>query len=454
MMRSKLLLLMFLPLIGFAAPKDSIHSDKGVIINGLRWATRNVDKPGTFVANPEDVGMFYQWNSKKAWKRGGSVKGWRKTLLSDTIWTEKNNPCPKGWRLPTVTELNKLIKPESKWKVINDRSGRLFGEAPNQIFLPETGYYRCNGVYGTYFVNSPTGHYWSANVSRISTYNDRTTLQVHRLDFRTDDSGDIWDMNDANDGCCIRCVQDLSKEEKQEIQAQQTAWGETNYKTKDYLLWNKQIGVVIGMVLVVVMLFFLIKAFRCGKWLFWFVITWALVVGVQAPYYVFLPAVPGLLISYGMLYGYNSDNAESVFIKCTIGCLVVLSIYTLYTEGFFWGILYVIMWCVTSVLVVWHFYSNHIDKSVCKHCGKYAWHIYLSEDLVKRDIVRSQIHQDNYKRTTTERRGNDVEVTDWYRRKYGVRVERWEYFDVFHECVKCGRIFKSSKITHKSKDVW
>ena len=41
-----------------AAPTD------GVVINGVRWATRNVDKPGTFAANPEDAGMLYQWNRK------------------------------------------------------------------------------------------------------------------------------------------------------------------------------------------------------------------------------------------------------------------------------------------------------------------------------------------------------------------------------------------------------
>jgi len=32
--------------------------DEGVVINGIRWATRNVDAPGTFVDNPEDAGMF------------------------------------------------------------------------------------------------------------------------------------------------------------------------------------------------------------------------------------------------------------------------------------------------------------------------------------------------------------------------------------------------------------
>ena len=41
--------------------KYPVVCDKGVEINGIRWATQNVDKPGTFVLNPEDLGMFYQW---------------------------------------------------------------------------------------------------------------------------------------------------------------------------------------------------------------------------------------------------------------------------------------------------------------------------------------------------------------------------------------------------------
>ena len=34
------------------------QTDAGVVIDGIRWATRNVDAPGTFAENPEDAGMF------------------------------------------------------------------------------------------------------------------------------------------------------------------------------------------------------------------------------------------------------------------------------------------------------------------------------------------------------------------------------------------------------------
>jgi len=31
-------------------------TDEGVVINGVKWATRNVGSTGTFVTNPQDYG--------------------------------------------------------------------------------------------------------------------------------------------------------------------------------------------------------------------------------------------------------------------------------------------------------------------------------------------------------------------------------------------------------------
>jgi len=38
----------------------------GVLINGVMWATCNVDSPGTFASQPYE-GMFYQWSRKIGW---------------------------------------------------------------------------------------------------------------------------------------------------------------------------------------------------------------------------------------------------------------------------------------------------------------------------------------------------------------------------------------------------
>jgi len=36
-------------------------TDEGVVINGVKWATRNLDVGSTFVENPEDKGALFQW---------------------------------------------------------------------------------------------------------------------------------------------------------------------------------------------------------------------------------------------------------------------------------------------------------------------------------------------------------------------------------------------------------
>jgi hypothetical protein len=48
---------------------QSANTDLGVVINGVKWATRNVDAPGTFAESPQAAGMFYQWNRNKSIKR-------------------------------------------------------------------------------------------------------------------------------------------------------------------------------------------------------------------------------------------------------------------------------------------------------------------------------------------------------------------------------------------------
>ena len=38
-----------------------LTNDEGVIINGKKWATRNLAEHGKFVEKPEDYGAFFQW---------------------------------------------------------------------------------------------------------------------------------------------------------------------------------------------------------------------------------------------------------------------------------------------------------------------------------------------------------------------------------------------------------
>jgi len=55
--------------------------------------------------------MFYQWNRKKAWPATGEVTHWDATIPEGDTWAKANDPCPKGWRVPTPNEISTLISP-------------------------------------------------------------------------------------------------------------------------------------------------------------------------------------------------------------------------------------------------------------------------------------------------------------------------------------------------------
>jgi len=136
------------------------HTEKGVVILGVRWATRNVASAGTFTANPEEVGMYYQWNRSKGWETTGNVTGWNSTQPSGNSWSTTNRVCPSGYRLPTDAELKLLIASGSKWTTQNGVKGRVFGSGSNSIFLPAGGYRSHKS--GTLNDVGLNGHYWSS----------------------------------------------------------------------------------------------------------------------------------------------------------------------------------------------------------------------------------------------------------------------------------------------------
>jgi uncharacterized protein (TIGR02145 family) len=145
------------------------EEEQGIVINGIRWATRNVDMPGTFAAKPEDAGMFYQWNRKIGWSstdprinsNGSTV--WDSSEPAGTTWEKANDPCPTGWRVPTKAELENLASASSSWAPLNGISGRYVGNAAPLLFLPAAGYRTHN--YGALDDVGSGGLYWSSGVS-------------------------------------------------------------------------------------------------------------------------------------------------------------------------------------------------------------------------------------------------------------------------------------------------
>ena len=178
--------------------QDPATFDEGVVINDIRWATRNVAAPGTFAGNATDAGGLF-------------------------TFYEAQNACPPGWRLPTPEEFQSLVDAGCEWtewtarNVVNSRTfgtapnqfftyvtnptyvnGRTFGKAPNYIFLPAAGARAEDdevglvlvGVVGTYWSNTPSGTSGARNLN---------------FDF-VNTSSHVLTSNSRLRGFSVRCV--------------------------------------------------------------------------------------------------------------------------------------------------------------------------------------------------------------------------------------------------------
>jgi len=154
--------------------------DKGVIINGIKWATRNVDAPGTFADKIYSSGMLYQWGKNIGWSAtnplinsNGSTT-WDTNSFAGNIWEKGNDPCPVGWRVPTVPEIESLINSETflfvKWATSGGVAGKMYiphdpiniYDYDNAIFFPAVA--GRESILGDGVIKdvNDTGNYWSS----------------------------------------------------------------------------------------------------------------------------------------------------------------------------------------------------------------------------------------------------------------------------------------------------
>jgi hypothetical protein len=208
--------------------------DEGVIINGVKWATRNLATHGKFVENPKDYGALFQWgrvgdgheqrysltydgavNGSQNFDENGQIKNthpaygkfiapnggsydWR-VPQNNTLWNSgsesvpiktANDPCPDGWRLPTKTELATLG--DGEW-TDTPVLGRSFGSGSNLLFLPVAG---SRHFQGSGYGDGKFGYYWSCTPISTSTY---------FLGFSSDEL-EIFNSGTRAYGFSIRCV--------------------------------------------------------------------------------------------------------------------------------------------------------------------------------------------------------------------------------------------------------
>lgn len=201
----------------------------GTKIGSVVWANANVDDPDTFGANCEVRGKLYQYNSKVAYPSyaandhasstdpvPGFVTG-EYDVMSET-WKEENDPCPDGWRVPTIDELATLIgagEPNPRfwfdYWMIKERSvaGAYCGidrtiiqdevtkdDMLGAIFIPQTGRIdRFSGV---------MNDWW--DVALWSCTNVGQTWDMHYVWMNGNQDYSITDWAGSRFGQGVRCV--------------------------------------------------------------------------------------------------------------------------------------------------------------------------------------------------------------------------------------------------------
>jgi len=186
-------------------PTKPLPNEKGVVINGIKWSTRNVAAPGTFAAKPEDAGMLYRWNRKKAWNTTDSlVSGWDSTIPEGDSWAKANDPCPTGWRVPTQEELESLLSAISvvsgPLDELNGVTGRYFGSGDEKLFLPAAGYR--DDCTGTLLNAGSFGYYWSSTAN--------SSEDAYSLAFVSGYDAGVYGEGSRSFGFSVRCVSELS----------------------------------------------------------------------------------------------------------------------------------------------------------------------------------------------------------------------------------------------------
>lgn len=137
---------------------------EGVEIDGTVWAPVNCG----YRRGSAPAGALYHWGRPDAITYHSIVKesdSWM-NVVNDELIHAINDPCPKGWRVPTDTELAKLYKgkftPFSK-----DEASGLYGrsfsgiEGRVSVFLPAAGFY--DSSVAEDICVGREGRYWSCS---------------------------------------------------------------------------------------------------------------------------------------------------------------------------------------------------------------------------------------------------------------------------------------------------
>ena len=178
---------------------NTMAQDEEVVeINGVKWATRNLGEPHTFVQNPEDYGSYYQWN-----KSTMDVLRCGEVYSNATSWLSVNDPSPIGYRMPTLEEIQSLTNTTYVTYELTKRNSVTCGrftdkKSGKSIYLPAAGY-RTSYDNTFDFVGSE-GCYWS------STQDTYIGGGYFACGLNFNNSGARWVSSDRCNGLLVRCI--------------------------------------------------------------------------------------------------------------------------------------------------------------------------------------------------------------------------------------------------------
>ncbi len=171
-------------------------------------------------------GDYYQWGRKVVAADGptdgttnsganfGSISGWNKTYATDNSWgTEEgdeyknptNDPCPDGYRIPSISEIQ-CLRDENDWVSVgtwatNNSSHTNYYAGYNifydmkVMFIPSAGY-RFDYLNGFLYHRGYNGFYWTS-----SEYGDNTASGL-KFDNNSTTFGNFLRLH----GFSVRCI--------------------------------------------------------------------------------------------------------------------------------------------------------------------------------------------------------------------------------------------------------
>jgi uncharacterized protein (TIGR02145 family) len=203
----------------------NLPSPNGKVVKRLLWSRYNVSVPKSFTSSISDVGLGYEWTTCIGWPYsngsagtavdGSSVTSYPTPPSNASSW-QAANPCPEGWRIPTVYDAAAMIIAANgvcnatpttnncKAVVVNGVTGIAIKLPNGTLFFPclpgkRIGY---NGFTGS----TTTGAYMRVDLGTSTAYR----IYLSQTDPASTATTIYYNDQDPNTmAMAIRCVKEL-----------------------------------------------------------------------------------------------------------------------------------------------------------------------------------------------------------------------------------------------------